>query len=161
MTDSRKTRYAIVDFGRVVHPRTSPCPPWCHLCPHMPRNAVLPYCFGSVTGHQDEYDLTACTCDPCDPFVAQLDLISRTATLAELLRDRRRERRYDRRAIDRLLQVARVMRGTHPAWREVESIARRLGAATEEAEATDARFTPVAKGKVLGSAPEDLDDATK
>lgn len=101
----------------------------------------MPYCYGSVCQHEDEYDLMHCTCNPCDPIVAHVDLISRTDTLLKLLRDQRRERRADRVAVERLVEIARVMKGsTNPrgqaeAWIQVTNIAARLMAVVVRADA--------------------------
>ncbi len=153
-------RFVVVDYGVVVHARNQPCPPWCHLCPHM-RGGVMPYCYGSVCQHEDQYDLLHCTCDPSDPIVAHVDLISRTDNLLRLLRDRRRDRRADRNAVTRLRQIAQTMRGSRDqrgldnAWMEILGIANRLESALRSAEAVDARPTDSELGKADGSARKD------
>lgn len=120
-----------------IHKKTEPCPPWCHYCPHMGGH-VFPSCYGSVCQYDDEDDLMHCTCDPSDPVVTQADLMHRTSTLIRLLRDKRRDRRVDRQAVARMLEICRAMkfsgdrRGLTAALREIESLARRLSAALEQ-----------------------------
>jgi hypothetical protein len=134
-----KSRFVVVDFGSAVHARNEGCPPWCHLCPHM-NGGVMPYCFGSICHNADEWDLLGCTCDPSDPIVAHIDLISRTDRLMSLLRDKRRDRRSDVIAARRLVALAQIMRhsldqkGLRAAWEEVENIGQRLISVVSERE---------------------------
>ena len=37
------------------------CPPWCHRCPKMPNNEVMPQCMGTINGPNPN-DLSRCTC---------------------------------------------------------------------------------------------------
>lgn len=103
-------------------------------------DGVMPYCYGSVCGNSDEWDLLHCTCDPKDPMVAHVDLISRTDTLISLLREKRRDRRADLQAAKRLLAIARTMqnsidqRGLREAWKQVESIGNRFVSIASERE---------------------------
>jgi len=135
---------ASADLGNSkIHKKTEPCPSWCHYCPHM-RGHIFPQCYGSVCQHDDEDDLMHCTCNPSDPTVAQADLISRTMVLIRLLRDKRRERRIDRQAVVRILDICRAMRfcgdrgGMGRALGEIESLARRLSTAMEQPPSRDA-----------------------
>lgn len=114
-----------------LHSRREPCPTWCHPCPLL-KGAVMPMCLGSVVSASGECDLTGCTCTPADPFVNQTRLVEDAAHLLGLLRDRRRERRVDRADARRLVEIVSVMKGTHPVWREVEAIAKRLATANGE-----------------------------
>jgi len=128
----------------------------------------MPYCFGSVCQNTDEDDLTHCHCDPCDPIVAQLDLAARTFSLISLLREKRRQRRIDRQAVQRLVTLARVMRGSTnqygllAAWDEVAGIARRLEGALNPARTDDAVARVGGVGTKRPRASEDsvLSDAT-
>ncbi len=131
-------RFAVIDLGTMVHKRAEPCPPWCHLCPHM-HGHVMPHCFGSAVNHDDEDDLMHCTCDQSDPVVAHADLIGRTEILINLLRSKRRDRQHDRMTVRRLAELSATMRfsrdkrGLLKAWDEVAGIARRLSSDRREA----------------------------
>jgi len=59
-------------------------------------------------------------------------------TLIHLLRDKRRDRRIDRQAVVRILEICRAMKfsgnrvGMERALQEIESLARRLATAMEQ-----------------------------
>lgn len=106
-----KHRFVVVDYGSVMHRLRDPCPPWCHLCPHV-GGAVMPYCYGSVVGNFDENDLMACTCEPSDPIVTHASLVHKTETLLRLLRAKRRHRSINRVALGEILKLAKLMRGS-------------------------------------------------
>lgn len=155
-----RSRFVVVEFDTgVVHKRTEPCPPWCHLCPHM-GGGVMPYCYGSICQNEDEYDILHCNCDPSDPIVAHADLVRRTDILRSLLRDRRRDRKTDRAAVARLRSIATTMRwstdqrGLSAAWEEVLRIAERLETASKTPQKVDARLTDSEEGTACGSATD-------
>jgi hypothetical protein len=70
----------------------------------------MPMCWGTVTGNVDELDLSACTCQPADPAVAQRDLALRTETLIQLLRNKRRERIVKKALLTRLVAMVGTLR---------------------------------------------------
>lgn len=113
------------------------CPPWCHACPLMAGGAVMPMCWGSVCSYADEYDLSACTCDPNDPAVARRELSLKTETLLRLLRNKRRARLSDRIQTKKLVKMVGYMKfwTIHDFRRnlpDLVDIAHRLNRAEEE-----------------------------
>ena len=73
------------EFDAMVKATGHTCPPWCHRCPLMPNNGVMPRCMGSVLA-TDERDLGRCCCPRPKRDTAGGRVASLEARVAELER---------------------------------------------------------------------------